>query len=75
MVCIVIVTKRLSELLIVIRYYFVTGGLKYLDEDRQLLVKYRQFLEQPSEHERQIDLDIPRTMHGHVLFRTRYGYG
>ncbi|RUP47437.1 rab-GTPase-TBC domain-containing protein [Jimgerdemannia flammicorona] len=28
-----------------------------------------------SPHERQIDLDVPRTMHGHIMFRTRYGQG
>ncbi|OZJ06211.1 hypothetical protein BZG36_00836 [Bifiguratus adelaidae] len=56
-------------------YYFVTGGLRDFDEDVELLAKYKELLDQSSEHDRQIDLDIPRTMHGHVLFRTRYGYG
>lgn len=30
---------------------------------------------QPSEHDVQIDLDVPRTMRGHVQFHTRYGGG
>ena len=29
----------------------------------------------PSAHEKQIDLDIPRTLHSHIMFRTRYGPG
>ncbi|KAF9105879.1 hypothetical protein BGX27_009402 [Mortierella sp. AM989] len=32
-------------------------------------------LEISSSEEEQIDLDIPRTMHGHIMFRTRYGPG
>jgi hypothetical protein len=32
-------------------------------------------LKLPSTHERQIDLDIPRTLHSHIMFRTRYGPG
>ncbi|WFD35108.1 hypothetical protein MCUN1_001957 [Malassezia cuniculi] len=30
---------------------------------------------QPSEHDVQIDLDVPRTMRGHIQFHTRYGSG
>ncbi|KAG2188702.1 hypothetical protein INT44_003841, partial [Umbelopsis vinacea] len=32
-------------------------------------------LETPSSHERQIDLDIPRTMRDHIMLRERYGFG
>lgn len=37
--------------------------------------KYQQLVEQPSEYDIQIDLDVPRTISGHVMFRTRYGLG
>jgi USP6 N-terminal-like protein len=37
--------------------------------------KYNDLLEVPSEYDIQIDLDVPRTISGHVLFRTRYGLG
>ncbi|PWN37918.1 RabGAP/TBC, partial [Meira miltonrushii] len=30
---------------------------------------------QPSPHDVQIDLDVPRTISGHILFHTRYGEG
>lgn len=36
---------------------------------------YRQALERPSQYDIQIDLDVPRTISGHILFRTRYGMG
>ncbi|KAI7815950.1 rab-GTPase-TBC domain-containing protein [Gamsiella multidivaricata] len=36
---------------------------------------YHDMLEISSPEEEQIDLDIPRTMHGHIMFRTRYGPG
>ncbi|ORZ26993.1 rab-GTPase-TBC domain-domain-containing protein [Lobosporangium transversale] len=36
---------------------------------------YHNMLEISSPEEEQIDLDIPRTMHGHIMFRTRYGPG
>ncbi|KIJ66440.1 hypothetical protein HYDPIDRAFT_166664 [Hydnomerulius pinastri MD-312] len=36
---------------------------------------YRQALEKPSSYDIQIDLDVPRTISGHILFRTRYGLG
>ncbi|CAE6374316.1 unnamed protein product [Rhizoctonia solani] len=41
----------------------------------QLRVQYRDLLDAPSEHDVQIDLDVPRTISGHVLFHTRYGQG
>ncbi|KAK2464750.1 hypothetical protein APHAL10511_003168 [Amanita phalloides] len=36
---------------------------------------YRETLEKPSLYDIQIDLDVPRTIGGHVMFRTRYGAG
>ncbi|KAG0316717.1 hypothetical protein BGZ97_006435 [Linnemannia gamsii] len=36
---------------------------------------YHDMLEISSREEEQIDLDIPRTMHGHIMFRTRFGPG
>lgn len=38
-------------------------------------VEYREALERHSTYDIQIDLDVPRTINGHVLFRTRYGLG
>lgn len=37
--------------------------------------EFRRAMDVPSSYDVQIDLDIPRTISGHVLFRTRYGYG
>ncbi|KAG0315139.1 hypothetical protein BGZ99_007667 [Dissophora globulifera] len=36
---------------------------------------YHDMLDISSPEEEQIDLDVPRTMHGHIMFRTRYGPG
>jgi hypothetical protein len=36
---------------------------------------YSKELEKHSQYDIQIDLDVPRTINGHVLFRTRYGLG
>lgn len=36
---------------------------------------YYQELDKPSSYDIQIDLDVPRTISGHILFRTRYGLG
>ncbi|KAG2136483.1 rab-GTPase-TBC domain-containing protein [Suillus bovinus] len=36
---------------------------------------YLQELEKPSSYDVQIDLDVPRTISGHVMFHTRYGLG
>ncbi|KAJ7610869.1 rab-GTPase-TBC domain-containing protein [Roridomyces roridus] len=41
----------------------------------QLSQQYRQSLEKPSTYDIQIDLDVPRTISGHIMFRTRYGAG
>ncbi|ETW87843.1 hypothetical protein HETIRDRAFT_431365 [Heterobasidion irregulare TC 32-1] len=45
------------------------------EELRALEDEYLQALEYPSSYDIQIDLDVPRTISGHVLFRTRYGLG
>lgn len=42
---------------------------------RQLAEQYRETLDKPSSYDIQIDLDVPRTITGHVMFRTRYGHG
>ncbi|KZT73319.1 RabGAP/TBC [Daedalea quercina L-15889] len=44
-------------------------------ETRQLSQEYREALDRPSTYDVQIDLDVPRTISGHVMFRTRYGQG
>ncbi len=44
-------------------------------ELRKLAEDYRDALDQPSSYDVQIDLDVPRTISGHVMFRTRYGQG
>lgn len=37
--------------------------------------EYREALDRPSSYDVQIDLDVPRTISGHIMFRTRYGAG
>ncbi|KZT43890.1 RabGAP/TBC [Sistotremastrum suecicum HHB10207 ss-3] len=37
--------------------------------------KYQELIDKPSDYDIQIDLDVPRTISGHVMFRTRYGLG
>ena len=44
-------------------------GVEKLGED------YRDGLDKPSTYDIQIDLDVPRTIGGHIMFRTRYGAG
>ncbi|GAA6032529.1 hypothetical protein JCM8097_004801 [Rhodosporidiobolus ruineniae] len=41
----------------------------------ELKREYEALLQQPSVQDVQIDLDVPRTISGHVLFHTRYGQG
>ncbi|GEM07931.1 GTPase activating protein [Rhodotorula toruloides] len=48
------------------------GRLPSLDELKR---EYEQLLDQPYVQDTQIDLDVPRTISGHVLFHTRYGQG
>ncbi|KAK3844046.1 MAG: rab-GTPase-TBC domain-containing protein [Linnemannia gamsii] len=45
------------------------------DFDPNIRQIYHGMLEISSPEEEQIDLDIPRTMHGHIMFRTRFGPG
>lgn len=44
-------------------------------EIAKLAKEYRDALEKPSTYDIQIDLDVPRTISGHIMFRTRYGSG
>ncbi|KAG9322745.1 hypothetical protein KVV02_005433 [Mortierella alpina] len=46
-----------------------------VDFDPNIRQAYEAMLAIPSPEEEQIDLDIPRTMHGHIMFRMRYGPG
>lgn len=41
----------------------------------RLAMEYHEALDKPSSYDVQIDLDVPRTISGHVMFRTRYGAG
>lgn len=45
------------------------------ESDGELLHLYRYHTETPCEHDGQIDLDVPRTISGHVLFRRRHEGG
>ncbi|CAG8568048.1 869_t:CDS:2 [Rhizophagus irregularis] len=56
-------------------YYLATNGSTDTEFDEDLVKTYKDLLKLPSAHERQIDLDIPRTLHSHIMFRTRYGPG
>ncbi|KAL9940320.1 hypothetical protein V8E36_001025 [Tilletia maclaganii] len=40
-----------------------------------LVKRYDRLVQEPSPYDVQIDLDVPRTMSGHILFHTRYGQG
>lgn len=53
----------------------VKGKGKAVERLEELGVEYKDRLEKPSSYDVQIDLDVPRTINGHVLFRTRYGLG
>ncbi|KAF7307247.1 Rab-GAP TBC domain-containing protein [Mycena indigotica] len=41
----------------------------------RLASDYRDALDKPSTYDIQIDLDVPRTISGHIFYRTRYGAG
>ncbi|CDS02733.1 hypothetical protein LRAMOSA00137 [Lichtheimia ramosa] len=57
-------------------YCMLTDELRTANDDDLLRMRYKEeFLTESSSHERQIDLDIPRTMYGHIMFRQRYGQG
>lgn len=53
------------------------GKFAHADRDQltALSIEYREALEKHSPYDIQIDLDVPRTINGHILFRTRYGLG
>lgn len=51
---------------------FTRTGKRELD---RLASVYRTAIDLPSTYDVQIDLDVPRTISGHVMFRTRYGHG
>ncbi|KAJ3474710.1 hypothetical protein NLI96_g12302 [Meripilus lineatus] len=40
-----------------------------------LVREYHEALDKPSTYDVQIDLDVPRTITGHIMFKTRYGQG
>ncbi|CCG81718.1 TBC domain-containing protein C1778.09 [Taphrina deformans PYCC 5710] len=44
-------------------------------EDEELVLLYRHLIEQTCDSDEQIDLDVPRTVSGHVLFRHRHEGG
>ncbi|KAI8088760.1 rab-GTPase-TBC domain-containing protein [Halteromyces radiatus] len=56
-------------------YYLCTDRLQQTKKDDDLKSLYKTLLTKTTSNERQIDLDIPRTMHGHIMFRQRYGSG
>lgn len=56
-------------------YFLSTNNLREAKSDLQLKQTYKELLLRESTHERQIDLDIPRTLRDHIMFRQRYGSG
>jgi hypothetical protein len=44
-------------------------------EVARLEAAFQDELDKPSQYDVQIDLDVPRTISGHIMFRTRYGAG
>lgn len=54
----------------------MTGYSGMTPQDLERLVdEYHDALEKPSSYDIQIDLDVPRTISGHIMFKTRYGAG
>jgi len=51
---------------------FASAGKGSMEE---LGRRYQDTLDKPSSFDIQIDLDVPRTISGHIMFRTRYGQG
>ena len=51
---------------------FTRTGKKEL---QKLAEDYHTALDLPSTYDVQIDLDVPRTISGHIMFKTRYGQG
>ncbi|KAI8994580.1 rab-GTPase-TBC domain-containing protein [Pilobolus umbonatus] len=56
-------------------YYMITDCLTSATNDNKLRSTYETLLQKESPHERQIDLDIPRTLRDHIMFKQRYGSG
>ncbi|KAI0479099.1 TBC domain-containing protein [Xylariaceae sp. FL0804] len=60
-------------------YSFLTSSAKASDypfvADEQLKSTFRSLLEEPSPDDTQIDLDVPRTINQHIMFRRRYRGG
>ncbi|ORX59433.1 RabGAP/TBC [Hesseltinella vesiculosa] len=56
-------------------YYMCSNRWKDATHDLELQAQYDTFKNTNTPSERQIDLDIPRTMHNHIMFRQRYGSG
>nr|GAT59836.1 predicted protein [Mycena chlorophos] len=55
---------------------FMTNLAQATPADAARLGKdYRDALDKPSTYDIQIDLDVPRTISGHIFYRTRYGAG
>lgn len=55
---------------------FVTEGKgRRSPESRELVTRYRELCAHPVPDDVQIDLDVPRTVSGHILFQQRYGEG
>ncbi|KAI8877370.1 RabGAP/TBC [Backusella circina FSU 941] len=56
-------------------YFLVTDRLKDAVKDAGYRETYQELLQRETSHERQIDLDIPRTLRDHIMFKQRYGSG
>jgi len=56
---------------LLMRRFSGTGKQELLQFEEE----YRDALDKPSTYDIQIDLDVPRTISGHIMFRTRYGSG
>lgn len=60
-------------------YSFLTSSAKASDKpfvtDEELKVDFRQLVDQPSPDDIQIDMDVPRTINQHIMFRRRYKGG
>lgn len=56
-------------------YFMITDCLTTAMKDNTIRQTYEDLLKKDSIHERQIDLDIPRTLGDHIMFKQRYGSG
>jgi len=55
--------------------FMLTTGQNEAEYDRSLIHTYKALLSLSSAHENYIDLDVPRTLQSHIMFKTRYGPG